>query len=314
MERVRPLTVGAVLVFALAAGTGCVTVDPTTKSVKLSVAPTEAPPPPATQMECLWQRRLTPLADAVHDGRKLVGLPGQMFLYASDGAPAEVAGDLTVAVYDETRRPNGVPPHQPEVWHFTKDVVKRLVTSDERFGRTYALFLPWPPHWKDVTQIRIAARYDGQDKATKLTTNDTRLTLDTRPHDAPVWSQVGAGQPAGPGPVAAGYEQYGAPNPAQLLQQAARGGTTAPTLVPPPGAQPAGYAAPPGMPPPTMMAPPGPVQPTGYAAPPGLPPTTMAPPGPVQPAGGIQPPGQPLAPPTPQPSGPQPIPIPAKSW
>jgi len=260
MERVRPLTVAAALVFALA-GTGCVTVDPTAKTVKLSVAP-ESPPPPATQFECLWQRRLAPLDDPNRDGRKVIGLPGQMFLFTSDGSPAEIAGDLGVMVYDETQRPNGVAPHKPEMWHFTQETLKRLVTSDERFGRTYALFLPWPPHWKDVTTVRIAARYVGQDKVTNLTTNEVRITLDQRAHDAPVWMQTGAGQPIMSGPTPGMYDQFGVPDPTRVLQQA-RG------------------------------------------------PATIPQPMPVQPAGGMQTPIQPLAPPS---SGPQPIPIPARSW
>lgn len=279
MERVRPLTVAAVLVVALA-GTGCVTVDPTAKTVQLSVAPA-APPPPATQLECMWQRRLTPLADPVRDGLKQYGLPGQMFLYTSTGTPAEIAGNLTVYVYDETPRPNGMPPHRPEAWEFTQDVLKRLATNDERFGRTFALFLPWPPHWKDVTQIRVAPRYDGQDKATKLVANETRLTLDTRSPDVPVWSPAGAGQPGMSVPTQTGYDQFGAPDPARLRQQA-NGPAMAPAY-PQPNVQPAGFVAP-------TMAPPGP---------------------PIQPTGGIQAPIQPLAPP---PSGSQPIPIPARSW
>lgn len=287
MERVRPLTVAAALVVALA-GTGCVTVDPTAKTVQLSVAPA-APPPPATQLECMWQRRLTPLADPVRDGLKQYGLPGQMFLYTSDGTPAEIAGNLTVYVYDETPRTNGMPPHRPEAWEFTQDVLKRLATNDERFGRTFALFLPWPPHWKDVTQIRVAPRYDGQDKATKLVANETRLTLDTRSPDVPVWSQVGAGQPgmgAPTQPPMTGYDQFGAPDPARLRQQA-NGPALAPAY-PQPNVQPAGALAPPGSSP----------WPGGMQAPPG----------------GIQAPSQPLAAPQPPPGMPQPIPIPPRTW
>lgn len=273
MERVGPLMAAAV-VFALA-GTGCVTVDPTAKTVKLSVAP-ESPPTPATQVEFLWQRQLTPLSDAVNDGKKVHGLPGQVFLFTSDGSPAEVAGDIMVMVYDETRRPNGVPPHKPEGYHFTKDVLQRLVTSDERFGRTYALFLMWPDHWKDVTTVRIAPRYDGQDNVTKLIAKETRLLLDTRPQNSPIWTIEGkptVGSVATP----AMYDQFGAPDPAKVLQQA-RGPVTTPSMVP--------HAAP---------------QPAGYVAP-------------VQPPGGIQAPTQPLPPPQPPPNGRAPIPIPPRSW
>jgi hypothetical protein len=305
MERVRPLMVAAAAVFALA-GTGCVTVDPTTKSVKLSVAPTDiAPPTPATKMEFLWQRQLMPLSDAVNDGRKVHGLPGQMFLFASDGSPAEIAGDVTIAAYDETRRPNGVAPHRPEVWHFTKDVLQRLVTSDERFGRTYAMFLPWPDHWKDVTTIRLAARYDGADKKTKLTSQETRLLLDTRPQDSPLWAQIGSRSGMIQLPTAGtGYDAFGAPDPAKLMQQAGRGPAAAypPTVQP---AQPAGY--PPGM---------QPLQPAMYPQQPLPPPTIAPPPGPMQaPTQPLAAPYQPqMNGPAPPPGMPQPIPIPPRTY
>ena len=45
-------------------------------------------------------------------------------------------------------------------WTFEKDVLRRLVTTDERFGKCYALFLPWPTHRPDITRVRLATRYE----------------------------------------------------------------------------------------------------------------------------------------------------------
>jgi hypothetical protein len=213
MERVRPLmrVAGAVLppaLLALAAA-GCVSaakVDRVTASLKAAVAPT--PPVPASQLICFWQRRLSSLPDPTREGAMTHGIAGQMFLISPDNKPADVNGDLTVVVYDETPRPPGTPPMRPEVWNYKKDVLKRLGTTDERFGRSYVVFLPWPPQWQDVSAVKIVGRYQTPGHP-DLFAGEVHMTLDlSQPSGAPVWSE------------ASQYQTTGVPNPASLEHSA----------------------------------------------------------------------------------------------
>jgi hypothetical protein len=206
MERIRPLirAVGIGLpatLFALAAA-GCVSaakVDQMTASLKAAVVST--PPVPASQLICFWQRRLSSLPDPTRNGAMTHGIAGQMFLISPDNKPADVNGDLTVVVYDETQRPPGTPPMRPEVWHYTNDVLKRLGTTDERFGRSYVVFLPWPPQWQDVTAVKIVGRYQAPGHP-DLFAGEVHMALDmSQPNGAPVWNE------------ASQYQTGGVPNP-----------------------------------------------------------------------------------------------------
>lgn len=225
MERVRTLIRAAGLapaVLALAVGTGCVSVDSTAKTMKVSLPTTEAAKPaPATQLICFWQRRLAPLPDPTRDGQQVLGLPGQMFLVGQKEAAAEVDGDLAVMVYDESPRPPGTAPRTPEMWHFTKDTLKRLATNDERFGRSYALYLPWPPAWRDVTAVKIMARYGTPGKPDlDLFAGEQKITLDSSAPGTPVWTDLRAGLDGGPGlPPPAGFDSRSVPDPQRVLQQ-----------------------------------------------------------------------------------------------
>ena len=227
MERVRTLSRAAWLAtFALAAaaGVGCVTVDEASKSVKVSMPTAAAKPSPASQVICFWQRRLTPLPDPTRDGQQGLGLPGQVFLVGQKEAAAELDGDLAVMVYDETPRPAGAAPHVPEMWHFTKDTLKQLATNDERFGRSYALFLPWPPAWRDVTAVKIMARYKSNGAAGRqdldLYAAEQKITLDSSPAGTPVWTDLRSGAAGGTGQSAtAGFDSRSVPDPQKALQQ-----------------------------------------------------------------------------------------------
>lgn len=226
MERVRPLmrAAGAVLppaLLALAAA-GCVSaakVDRVTASLKAAVAPT--PPVPASQLICFWQRRLSSLPDPTREGAMTHGIAGQMFLISPDNKPADVNGDLTVVVYDETPRPPGTPPMRPEVWNYKKDVLARLGTSDERFGRSYVVFLPWPPQWQDVSAVKIVGRYQSPGHP-DLFAGEVHMALDlSQPNGAPVWSE------------ASQYPTGGVPNPAGLDHAAKPAPTGQPLPLPP---------------------------------------------------------------------------------
>jgi hypothetical protein len=80
-------------------------------------------------------------------------------------------------VEDITPRPPGTPPRNKELYHFDKDTLKKLRSSDEKLGRHYALFLPWPAEWVGVSRVKIGARYDLPDKTT-LFSPEADVTLD----------------------------------------------------------------------------------------------------------------------------------------
>jgi len=217
MERLRKVVRNAIGV-ALPAilMVGCASTEKMTQTVKHAVK-LEAYSEPATQMVCMWRRSLTPLPDPTRDGSQTLGLPGQMFLVTSKSAGAEANGDLAVVVYDETPRPAGSPAMRPEVWHYTKDTLKRLVTNDERFGKSFALFLPWPAHWRDVTTVKIMARYKSEGSP-ELFSEEVRIALDMTA-GGPVWSDI-AGGPARPGASGMSESRTSIPDPNKMLMQA----------------------------------------------------------------------------------------------
>jgi hypothetical protein len=151
------------------------------------------------------------------------GIVGQVFVLDTDGHHTEARGDLFVMAEDVTPRPPGQPPAVPEVWHFDPVTLRKLRTKDERLGDCYALFLPYPPNWKDVSQIRVSTQYKPKGDPAKEPTLPGQpqvLTLDFTPpgQQASVWLDKGTKVT---GPV----EMKAMPNVARDL---ARGGLTAP--------------------------------------------------------------------------------------
>lgn len=292
MERIRPLTAaggrGAVLVAAVGLSAGCAgmraaTVEkfkhavaaPATTAKDTAGAPAEKSTA-ATEFACAWQNRLAQLPDPTKGGAMTPGVVGQVFVYATGDTgpqPTDVNGELTVMVSDTTPRMNGAPPAKPEVWHYTKDVLRRMVVSDERFGRSLVVFLPWPPEWRDVNRLYVQASYQ-QSNGPTLYAQPTTVTLDFSPT---------AGQPSpGPGGYAAAG-MPGVPDPHAVLRQMQAGGVGPQPPMPPPaggwGTVPAGF-----VPPPTPYSPPA-------AVPPQMP--YQPPPGAVPPGGYPQPPSMP---------------------
>lgn len=225
MGRVRTLTRATLAVVTVGVpAIGCATVDKAAVTVQETVG-VVAPPQPASQLVCLWQRRLAPLPDPVRDGSQRFGLPGQVFMLTSDGSAADVSGALTIVVYDETQRPAGQEPRKPEVWHFTADTLKRMKTSDERFGPSLAMFLPWMDGWQDVTAVRLMARYDVKDQPT-LYAGETKLTIDRSNSGGPVWNDTGTGHLAAGSSDA--LDTRSVPDPAKLMQAAQQAGWSHP--------------------------------------------------------------------------------------
>jgi hypothetical protein len=198
---------------------------------------------PAAEITILWRNKIDYLPDPTRNGAMGAGLAGQLFLFgpAMQFAPAD--GKLTVALYDESPRPQGTPPAEPQVWEFTKETLKGLKTPDERFGMSYALFLPWPSYRPDVSRVRIAARYEPESGNT-LYPKETRVTIDTGTlADGGNWSSQSvvpgaAGQPGG-------FNALGGPPPA-AGSGPGLGVLTAPGAAPPaaPAALPSGVLQP----------------------------------------------------------------------
>lgn len=134
---------------------------------------------PVVEMTTLWRNKIDYLPDPSpgKNGQMGPGIAGQLFLFGPNMQFAQPDGKLTVALYDETPRPPGQAPLPPEGWEFDKETLKKLRTFDERFGMSYALFLPWPTYRPDVTRIRIAVRYDPE-HGYPLYGSETRITLD----------------------------------------------------------------------------------------------------------------------------------------
>jgi hypothetical protein len=195
----------------------------------------------ATDMAVGWQPRIAHLPDPARNGALGCGLVGQMFIYGGPHLqPVEPDGILTVDLIDETPRTDGQPAAKPERWQFTKDALRKLMTVDETFGRSYVLFLPWPDYKPDVTKVRLSARYDPEVGHT-LYSQPSTITIDTSaPFGAPVWKQVntpgdaGGAEPRQPGPAA----NPGVPQPSALPPSVhpGAGGMVTPATPPGPGA------------------------------------------------------------------------------
>jgi hypothetical protein len=155
--------------------------------------------PAASEISVAWQNRLAHLPDPTRNGAAGAGLVGQMFLFGSGPkmpfAPAD--GKLTIELYDESPRPGGpAEPTRLGIWTFDKETLKKLVTTDERFGKCYALFLPWPDYRPDITRIKLTTKYE-PDSGHPLFAAAASVTLD---NSAPGSPPGGAPLVAGPAP------------------------------------------------------------------------------------------------------------------
>lgn len=135
---------------------------------------------PAVSLFATWQNRIVKLPDPTAEGKFKPGLVGQLFMFGAGSkmpfAPAE--GKVTVELYDASPRPDGAEPPLLGSWTFEKDVLNRLVTSDERFGKCYALFLPWPSYTPAVSRVKLLAKYEPE-RGFALHADPVTMTIDT---------------------------------------------------------------------------------------------------------------------------------------
>ena len=199
-----------------------------------------AAPPQATELAVTWQNRIAFLPDPTKNGASGAGIVGQMFLFAAGPkmpfAPAD--GKLTVTMFDESPGRAAATPVQLGSWTFDKETLRRLITVDERFGKSYALFLPWPDYRPDTTRVKLTVRYD-PDRGFPLYAEPSSLALDT---------SLPGGSAAAP-PAAF-------PQPAVVTPLAAAAAPAAPIPLggPPAAAGPLPPGLPPGLPPIVMTA------------------------------------------------------------
>jgi hypothetical protein len=212
VERLRQITAAGLAAAAFLPAAGCTGAQQSAWKTALTstVAPsTDAAP--ATQLALMWQNRLAQLPDPTRNGAATSGITGQLFIYTADYKPAVPQGDLMVTVHDNTPRKPGQSAMPAEVWHFTKDTLAKMVVSDERYGQSLLLFLPWPDSWRDVNRLYIEARYVQGEQ--KLYAQPATVTLDMQAPNS------GARQ--------GGVVASSIPDPAVLLKRARSGGNDA---------------------------------------------------------------------------------------
>lgn len=170
-----------------------------------------------------WHNRPAQLNDPANNGKMVTGLVGQMFLFGPGSQPAPANGKLVVEMFDETPGPGATAaPRRLGGWTFDKERLRLLTMMDERFGKCYALFLPWPDYTPAITRVKLTTRFDPE-KGYPLFTPPSSLTLDT--------SATGPAVTAAP-PLMIGTGPVGSP-PAAGFMGIPSGSPTAPNVLPP---------------------------------------------------------------------------------
>lgn len=205
---------------------------PVTPSFGSSLAKITAKPEkkiPASEMALAWRNNIEYLPDPSRNGALGPGIAGQLFLYGGPKLEFALAdGTLTVDLIDETPRAPAQPAATPERWQFDKHMLRNLRTTDETFGKSYVLFLPWPAYKPDVTRVKISARYDPDnghtlfakpatltiDKAApKIDMTSNRMPIEAVPNALPPVNQapipIGGGPRFGPPPAGSGLIPLG---------------------------------------------------------------------------------------------------------
>jgi hypothetical protein len=171
----------------------------------------------------LWGDRVAYLPDPTKNGAEGAGIVGQMFLFSPDMKFVTADGSLTVEMYDDTGRAGRREPVFLGKWTLDKDTLRRLVTSDERWGKCYALFLPWPDYKADITRVKLSARYDQEGghtiyaKAATVTFNTNLPGMNASSSPFSSTSPIGGPPPAsylspGLGVIPSGFPAAGAPS------------------------------------------------------------------------------------------------------
>jgi hypothetical protein len=132
----------------------------------------------ASDFALTWQNQVKQLPDPVRNGAMGYGVAGQMFLFAPGFKPVDAHGTLTVEVYDNTNKTNDETGPLIRSYAIHKEQLKVMVAMDERWGKSYTLFLPWPEYKPSVSRLKIVARFEQENHIT-LYHPASYVTLDT---------------------------------------------------------------------------------------------------------------------------------------
>jgi hypothetical protein len=142
----------------------------------------------ATEIATAWQPKVAELPDPTKNGAPIRGVVGQMFLFGADYQFAAANGRVVVEMFDQTgAKPDETGPRLG-TWTFEKDALKKLVSMDERLGRCYTIFLPWPEYNPAVGRVKLTLRYDPE-RGYPLYAPASPLTLDRGENKAPIHTQ-----------------------------------------------------------------------------------------------------------------------------
>lgn len=187
-----------------------------------------------TEIALTWQPKVAHLPDPTHNGALIAGVVGQMFLFGPGYQPAQANGKLVIEMFDETGRA-GASGDGPRLggWTFDKDTLRKLITMDERFGKSYALFLPSPDYKPAISRVKLTARFEPE-RGYPLYAPNSTLTFDTENvgQTTSTRSQTIGGATTGTGAPSGLPSNFGNPSSAGFMGQPASP-QTAPVVVPP---------------------------------------------------------------------------------
>lgn len=163
----------------------------------------ELPKGSATEFALTWQNKVGYLPDPTHNGDMIAGLVGQMFLFGPGYQPAVANGKLVVEMFDESGRP-GINGTRLGTYTFEKDALRKLVTMDERFGKSYAVFLPWPDYKAEIGRVKVTARFEPE-RGYPLYAPVAVVTLDNGTNKSVARSSQTVGAPAGDAGFSGGF-------------------------------------------------------------------------------------------------------------
>jgi len=145
--------------------------------------PEQPPVGPAYQVQALWQGRIVTALDTVHQGAKLPGLAGRVYLLGKDlGKSVKGEGKLLVDLY-ESDKTGTDEPRLLEHYEFPGAVLNQLLKKDTWIGWGYTVFLPWPEYRAEIKHVQLQMSFVPE-KGTTLFAPPTQLVL--RNDNAPV--------------------------------------------------------------------------------------------------------------------------------
>jgi hypothetical protein len=155
----------------------------------------ELPKGSAVEIAVAWQNKVAQLPDPTRNGMMIHGVVGQMFLFGADFQFAPATGNLVVEMFDQSANPGTDGPRLGS-WTFDKESLKKLVTMDERLGKCYALFLPWPEYDPNVSRVKLTVRFEPE-RSYPLYAPASTLTFDNGSHGPPIHNRSVVTNPGG---------------------------------------------------------------------------------------------------------------------